>query len=48
MLSLNEGSAGLVLPQLIVPCFVDSPWEPLAIERSGHVAKVGGGAVHGI
>ena len=35
MLSLNAWGRGLILPQLNVPEFVDSPWEPLTIEGNG-------------
>lgn len=32
---------GLILPQLNVPAFVDSPWEPLPVGRS--ICGVGSG-----
>lgn len=35
MFSLNAGGRGLILPQLNVPEFVDSPWEPLTIQGNG-------------
>ena len=35
MLSLNAGGRDVVLPQLNVPGFVDSPWETLPFLRSG-------------
>lgn len=41
MISLNAWKMGLVLPQLNVPQFVDSSWEPLTVWRRG---LVGGGA----
>lgn len=36
MLSLNTAERGLVLLQLDVPDFVDSPWLPLPVGRSGY------------
>ena len=35
LLSLDAGGRGLVLPQLNMPGFVDSLWEPLPIGKSG-------------
>lgn len=48
MLSLDPGGRSLVLPQLNVLCFVDSPWEALPFRRSGLGGReVREGAVRG-
>lgn len=41
MLSLNPSVGGLVLPQLDVPDFIDSSWEPLPVGKSRSRGKEG-------